>query len=324
MTVLALIDLGSNSVRLMVNRIHDDGTYEVLDRRQETVRLSAGMGDQKILQPDAIERTLEALKGFKKICDSIDEQVTIRAVATAAVRQAKNQDEFLKRFEEVMALPLEIITGAQEATFDFIGVANSLSTENALILDTGGASTEIVLMLQNKLIQRISLPVGSVNITEGYLEKDIVSAKSLFNATLLLQDLFHDLPWLNQAKHLPVIAIGGSNRTLAKISRRRGNKLDLPIHGYHMSRQEVSDTFAELLGKNKAERIDVRGVAKTRGDIIIGGLLPLVLILEKIDSSQVIFSQSGIREGLLFSAIEEHTNAPVIMPEADQLTIDQD
>ena len=96
------------------------------------------------------------------------------------------------------------------------------------------------------------------------------------------------------------------------------------MHGYQMTKDEVDDIFAELLGDNKAERIEIRGLSKARGDIIIGGVLPIVTLLTIIDSNKVIFSQSGIREGVLFATIEELTNQHVLNPEARQLTIDAD
>ncbi|HEY4399411.1 MAG TPA: Ppx/GppA family phosphatase [Lactobacillaceae bacterium] len=324
MTTLAILDLGSNSVRMMVNRINTDGSYEVLDRRQEMVRMSAGMGDKKTLQPDAIDRTLDALKNFKKIYQSFGDDVVVQAVATAAIRQARNQADFLKKFRDVMGFDLRVISGEEEAEFDYIGVVNSLPINDALILDTGGASTEMILVKSGKMRQRVSLPIGAVNLTESYLEKDVVSAQSFFNALRAVQAYLSDVAWVPEARHFPIIAIGGSNRTLAKISRKRANQGDLPVHGYHMDRGQLQDLYTELLGKNKDDRIAVRGLAKERGDIIIGGLLPLMTLLEKIDSAQVIFSQSGIREGVLFSAIEAETKHHVRTPEANQLTVDSD
>lgn len=324
MPTLAILDLGSNSVRMMVNRINADGSYEVLDRRQEMVRMSAGMGDEKVIQPDAIDRTMVALAEFKEIYTTFDEQVHVRAVATAAVRQASNQAEFLDRFKETMGFDLTVISGDQEAVYDFKGVMNSLPVNDALILDTGGASTEMILVKSGKMVQRISVPIGAVNITEAHLEKDLVSAKSLFNALTATNKYFHDIAWLANVVNLPIIAIGGSNRTLAKIMRHRRNQLDLPVHGYQMTKDEVDDIFAELLGDTKAERIEIRGLSKARGDIIIGGVLPIVTLLTIIDSNKVIFSQSGIREGVLFATIEELTNQHVLNPEARQLTVDAD
>ncbi len=141
MTVIAVIDLGSNSVRMTISRYHQDGHYEVLNRLQEMVRLSEGMGENKVLQPEAIKRTMNALKNFKETLDKYP-KAKIRAVATAAVRQATNQMAFLTEFEETMGFTLQVLTGEQEAHYDYVGIVNTLNINDALILDNDGTSTE--------------------------------------------------------------------------------------------------------------------------------------------------------------------------------------
>ena len=323
MTVIAVIDLGSNSVRMTISKYHQDGHYEVLERYQEMVRLSEGMGEDKILQPEAIERTLDALKHFKKALSVYPEtDINVRAVATAAVRQAANQDEFLVAFKNTMVWPLEVLTGEQEAHFDYVGIVNTLNINDALILDTGGASAELVLVRNKEALHEVSLPIGAVTISEGYLEKDIVSAASLFEATVALRRMFGDVSWLNEAANLPLVALGGSNRTLAKISRRQKKIVDLPVHGYHLSTQDATAIYQMILSKDLDERKKMAGLAKERGDIIIGGLLPLMELLILLSGQQVIFSQSGLREGILFETIKRETGHDVIAPEPAAMTID--
>ena len=323
MTLLAVIDLGSNSVRMTVSKYHHDGHYEILERYQEMVRLSEGMGNDKILQQDAIARTLEALKYFKKALSSYPkDDIKIRAVATAAVRQATNQAAFLKAFQEEMTLPLEVLKGEEEAHYDYIGIVNTLNINDALILDTGGASAELVLVRNKEAIHEVSLPVGAVTISEEFLENDVISAASLFEATVALRRMFGDVSWLSEASNLPLVALGGSNRTLAKISRRQKKIVDLPIHGYHLSTQDATRIYQMILSKNLEARKKIPGLAKERGDIIVGGILPLIELLILLSGQQVIFSQAGLREGILFETIKQQTGHDVIAPEPDALTVD--
>ncbi|AFT81131.1 Ppx/GppA family phosphatase [Leuconostoc carnosum] len=323
MTILAVIDLGSNSVRMTISQFHQDGHYEVLERYQEMVRLSKDMGDDKILQPEAIERTLNALKEFKKALGSYaKEKITVRAVATAAVRQATNQSEFLTAFEEIMAMPLEVLTGEQEAHYDYVGIINTLDIVDALILDTGGASAELILVRNRQAVHEVSLPVGAVTISESFLEKDVVSAAALFKATIALRQMLDNVSWLRQVAHIPVVALGGSNRTLAKISRRQNKVLDLPIHGYRLSKQDATQIYQNILSKNLEARKKIGGLAKERGDIIVGGLLPLIELLILLGGQQVIFSQAGLREGILFETIKQETGHDVVAPEPAAMTID--
>ncbi|MGO0155017.1 exopolyphosphatase [Leuconostoc koreense] len=321
MTVIAIIDLGSNSVRMTISRYHQDGHYEVLNRLQEMVRLSEGMGENKVLQPEAIKRTMNALKNFKEMLDKYP-KAKIKAVATAAVRQATNQMVFLTEFEKTMGFSLQVLTGEEEAHYDYVGIVNTLSINDALILDTGGASAELILVRNKESVHEISLPIGAVTISEMFLEKDVINAASLFQAIVALRQMFGDVSWLNDAMHLPLVALGGSNRTLAKISRRQRKITDMPIHGYHLSKQDATDIYQKILSKNLVGRQKMAGLAKDRGDIIVGGLLPLIELLIFLGGQQVIFSQAGLREGILFETIRQETGQRVIAPEPASMTID--
>ncbi len=306
MPKFAVIDLGSNSIRMTINEYKKNGEYKVLKNFQAMARLSAKMGKHHTLQKNAIGRTLKGLKKFKKELSKYP-QIQLRAVATAAVRQAKNRQVLLKKFKEVFDQPLEVISGTQEAYFDYLGIINTFPIKDCLIIDTGGASTEIVLVKNGINQNLISLPLGAVNLTDNFFEKDKISAKSLFKATTFLNNAFWNIPWLNKALHLPIIAIGGSNRALAKISRQKSGLVSLPIHGYHLSDQEVRNIFEHLLSSNLKERVSIPGLVKHRADIIIGGLLPIIQLLQYINAEQVIFSQAGLRQGLLFEKIEKAT-----------------
>lgn len=323
MKKFAIIDLGSNSARMTISQINADGSYHVLERLQEMVRLSNGMGPDKVLQLAEIEKTIATLKTFKQATKKY-EQITVRAVATAAVRQASNQAEFLALVKKEIGIDLEVLTGEQEAHYDYLGVINTLNLNNALILDTGGASSELILVANKEARHELSLPVGAVNLSEMYLERDVVSAKSLFNAFTAMDELLNSIAWLKKASELPLVVLGGSNRTLGKISRRKKNVQDTPLHGYRINTDEAFKIYANILDKNLDERRKVPGLAKERGDIIIGGLLPLMAIIRYIDANKVTFSQAGIREGILFEKINMLTGGKVVEPEPGAMTVDND
>jgi len=296
----AVIDLGSNSARLTVWRIDEDGSYHVISRLKEMVRLSEGMGPEKMLQEPAMARTIAALQGFKQDYVELD-NLTIKAVATAATRQAKNQKEFLKRVKREVDLDIEVIAGTKEAEYDYLGVVNTLPIQNALIMDTGGASTELILVQNRKLQHLISIPFGSVNLSEQYLSADVISASEVFNLIVAIENIFNGIWWLRQAQNLPIIALGGSNRTLAKIERRRENFANFEdIHGYRMHAKEANAIFTDVLNQNLEGRKAIPGLSKYRADIIVGGLVPVVTMLAFLDSDRITFSQHGLREGALF------------------------
>lgn len=301
----AVIDLGSNSVRMTISRIRNDGTYDTVAEEKQYVRLSENMGAEKILQPDAIERTIEALKGFKEIYSKLD-HLTIRAVATAAVRQATNQKQFLKRVRSDIGIDLKVISGTREAYYDYVGVSETLPATNGVIIDTGGASTEIILVQNGKVSNLISIPIGSVTLSSKFDLADEVSATEVFKAMIFVNKIFQSVWWLRNGLNLPIIGLGGSNRTLAKINSRFNNLLDTnDIHGYQLRDDSINETFEKIISMNREERKKVPGINKERADIIVGGLIPVILLMNYLDSDRIMFSTSGLREGILFERLHD-------------------
>ena len=178
---LVVIDLGSNSVRMKISEIDNYGSFNVIGYQKEYVRLSENMGKEKTLKKEPVERTIKALKKFKSRYSKL-ENTKIRAVATAAVRQATNQKEFLDLVEKEVGLKLEVIAGTTEAYLDYLGVVNTLPVKNGLIMDTGGASTELVWVNNGKCSERVSLPIGAVLLSQNFNLTDEIKASDLYQA----------------------------------------------------------------------------------------------------------------------------------------------
>jgi len=302
---LAIVDLGSNSARMAVSRLHPNGTAEEIKRVKEDTRLSESMGSEHVLQPAAIDRTIRALLDFKKIYTRLPNTDVI-GITTAAVRMAQNQKAFLSRVKKEVGLDLKVLSGDDEAYYDYLGVANSLVINDCLILDTGGASCELILVKGGREQQLISVPFGAVTLSVQFELDDLVPAANLFRAQMFLRDRLADIWWLTEAMHFPIILLGGANRTLARVNRRRQQKLKVEdIHGYRLKTETVYQTFLDLLTRSKAGRQDISGMEYDRADIIVGGMLPLVTLLQMLDSDRVVFSESGVREGI----ISEHLNS---------------
>lgn len=143
MTNLVVIDLGSNSVRMQISEIDEYGGYTVKGYYREYVRLSEDMGKEHTLKPEPMKRTIQALKDFKARYSQFD-HIVVKAVATAAVRQAANQADFLKMVKDETGIELNVISGNMEAYLDYLGVINTLPVRNGIIMDCGGASTELI------------------------------------------------------------------------------------------------------------------------------------------------------------------------------------
>lgn len=306
---LVVIDLGSNSVRMKISEIDNYGSFNVIGYQKEYVRLSENMGKEKTLKKEPVERTIKALKKFKSRYSKL-ENTKIRAVATAAVRQAANQKEFLDLVEKEVGLKLEVIAGTTEAYLDYLGVVNTLPVKNGLIMDTGGASTELVWVNNGKCCERVSLPIGAVLLSQNFNLTDEIKASDLYQAMNLAGRTISSTNWLSKVHNLPLIVLGGSNRTIAKIHRREmtTNVDDLPdIHGMHLSTQYIFDLITKLISLDKEDRTQIPGLSKSRADVIVGGLIPLSIVLRNLQIGEVIFSNHGLRDGLLYEFLAKRT-----------------
>lgn len=295
---LAIVDLGSNSARLAITQINHNGSFHEIKRVKEDTRLSEGMGAAKILQPKAMDHTIAALKRFKTIYQHYD-HVQVAGITTAAVRQAKNQQEFLQRVKQETGIDLKVLSGRQEAYYDYLGVVRTLKMEHCLILDVGGASCELVLVQHKKARDLISLPFGAVTISEQFHLGGFVKAADLFRAQTMITQRYNKIPWLRYANRVPIVLLGGANRTLARMSKTHRHSKYRGIHGYRLSSRVVYATYRELLNRNLAQRKKMAGLESDRADIIVGGMLPLICLLQRNSDGRVIFSESGVREGII-------------------------
>lgn len=193
-----------------------------------------------------------------------------------------------------------------EAYYDYLGVVNTLPTTNCVMVDTGGGSCELVLIVNGQAKGLISLPIGAVSLSEKFGLNDQVTASQLFKTMTFVDKIFNSVWWLRNGLNLPLVCLGGSNRTLAKINRRKYNILNFEdIHGYRLRDNAIYDTFNTVISQDAVGRAAIPGLAKDRADIIVGRMIPTISLMRFLDSDRMIFSQNGLREGILF----EHLTA---------------
>ena len=305
---LVIVDLGSNSARMAIIAIAPDGTYKEIKRVKEDSRISEGMGRERLLRPQAMNRTIEALHRFKDIYEEFP-NIEVRGITTAAVRMARNQNEFLHRVLVETGIKLEVLSGDDEAYYDYLGVVNSLETQDCLILDTGGASCELINVEHGKAHNLISIPIGAVSISERFHLNNVIRADNLFSAEIFVNQQLRDIWWIMDTFNKPIVLLGGANRTLARMNRRRQKIARINnIHGYRLKTESVNKTFRALINRNLDNRKKMAGLETNRADIIVGGMLPLVMLLQMIDADRVIFSESGVREGIISEYINEENS----------------
>ena len=314
----AIIDLGSNSVRMNIVHINKDGSYTLLDQAKEMVRLSEDMGEEKTLKPVPMQRTIDALKLLKKL--SIAYGATqVFALATAAVRMAENKDVFLERVKSEVGFDFIVLSGEEEAYYDYVGVINTIDIDNCLIVDIGGGSTELVWVENRELRASVSLPMGSVVLTENFVNK---GKKGIDWAAEAIKAHFKEIPWLKNLKGIPVVGLGGVIRTLAKIDRYQNNLQTLYLHNYRIPRRFCDRMFHRILDSEPAELAKINGINKKRVDIMAGGILPIKMIMETLEADELIISGNGLREGWFFKEYMASRNMPTFVSDVLDHSLD--
>ena len=301
---IAFIDLGSNSVRFVIYEISKTGSYRLIYQEKESVRLSENMWGTHELTKEAMERSLRALKGFVHMADAMEAN-TIKAVATAAVRLAKNGDAFIKSVKERTGLDLERIAGEEEARLGFLGVINTIGLKDFIIFDLGGASTEITLVRNRHITKSVSLPIGALTLTGTYQKGDEYTPKELDKLTKVVKKTIKEHIWLRNVK-LPLLGIGGTARNIAKMDQR---KLSYPItklHNYEIPYHRFHEILEEVKGKTLEERKKISGLSSERADIIIAGLTIVEELFNYVNTKTLVVGGCGLREGLFYDYYGAH------------------
>ena len=295
---VAIIDLGSNSIRMNIIDVCDNNAV-VLENIRRIVRLSEGMGDEKLIRQNAVDRTLAVLKDFKQIIDdmAVDE---VRAIATAALRSAKNSELFTVPASEI-GIDFEIISGEREAYYDYMGVVNTLPVDDCMIVDIGGASTELIYVKDGKNTEMVSIPMAAVNITEKYFSGTVADDKELDFAVEQFADRLREVEWLKNVSNVNIVGIGGTIRALAKMQ----NVADDKVHGFTMSKELTFGKIYELVKMPIEARASIDGIGKGRADIILGGIVPLLAIMDYINSPKLISCVSSLREGVMYDILKK-------------------
>ncbi len=302
MKQIAIIDIGSNSMRLVLVQINENDCFSIIDEVKETVRLGKDMTIYGELNPLKIEKAIKTLSFFKCLCKA--QGVTeIIAVATEAVRKASNQLDFINRVKSELNIEIRVLPGTSEAYYDYFGNINSMDISNALLMDIGGSSTELIWVKNRNLKHSISLPFGAINLTERFSLSKAMDEKTEKDLKKFILSFYKDIPWLREIKSLPLVGIGGTFRNIAKISRKKNAYPIVNLHNYQIDIDEVMEIYNMSKVKDHIERKKIKGLSKNRADIFLGAVGAVVTLFEFLDLKELYVSGCGIREGLIYEYI---------------------
>lgn len=296
----AAIDCGSHSTRLLIMRGDEPVVREV-----ELTKLAEGLAGIGRLRPEAIDRTCAVLQRYRALLDEhgvVAERV--RAAATAAARDASNGGDFLARASEIVGTDVEVLSGAEEGELTFLGATRELDPQDGpfLVVDIGGASTELAYGHQ-EFEAAVSLDIGSVRLSDMYLESDPPLPEELSNCVTYagswLEDVDRLLPQAHRAR--TVVGVAGTISTAVAVEIGLAEYDRSQIHHFELTRAAAEDVFRTLATENREDRAFNPGLPAGRVDTIVGGLAILVRIMRHFDLDSLLASESDILDGLAFT-----------------------
>jgi len=285
----AIIDIGSNSIRLVLFEKTSRFAFHLINETKSRVRLSEDCyKNDGYLQEKAMQRTLSALVEFQSIIKSLKAMKTL-CVATSALRDAPNKKEFLQRVKSQTNIQIKVIDGKKEAYLGGLASANLLAQKSGLCIDIGGGSTEFAIIKNQNIIENISLNIGTVRLKELYFDKeDIEGAKNFIDK---------ELEQLSLTKSKNLIGIGGTFRAISKAILEGINHPITILHNFQFSKKRLKNYLQNVLYANDKELKEL-GIKKERFDVIRPGALILLRVLKKVDIQTAICSTAGVREGV--------------------------
>jgi len=303
---LAAIDVGTNTIRLTVAEVQDDGTYRILDEEREMVRLGEKLDRTGRLSDEAVERALAAIGKMKAIADGF-EVTELRAIATSAVREAANGRAFIREVFRRHKVGIDVISGEEEAQLAFRSAARHFNLEgrSTAVVDIGGGSVEVILSAGMAIDQVHSLPLGAVRVTERLVRSDPLREK---HWKLMQKEIDRGIrSAIGRPSHRAEIMVGsgGSFTALAHMAKWQREGRHGSVQGYVLTPAEVIHLLDRLREASLEVRRQIPGLSPDRADIIVAGATVIARLVKRLGTQQILVNERGIRDGLLLAMISE-------------------
>jgi exopolyphosphatase/guanosine-5'-triphosphate,3'-diphosphate pyrophosphatase len=304
-STLAALDIGTNSFHLVVARLLEHG-FEVVTREKETVRLGHGGGDMKQLSTDAIDRGISSLRRMQRIAAA--HNAAIRAVATSAVREARNADVFLERARREAKIDVEVISGLEESRLIHLGVLQAVPAfdRRLILVDIGGGSTEVLIGERGETLTARSFKLGAVRLTDRFFPNGNVSPQAVKECRSYIRSILTTFEREVEELGFDIaIASSGTAETLARMIHAMRD--DTPLHTFNRFEFTIDElqTITDALAKKRTleDRRGFPGLDPNRADIIVAGALVLEGVADTYGIKSVVFSEAALREGVLLDTI---------------------
>ncbi|MGB5341080.1 MAG: Ppx/GppA family phosphatase, partial [Thermoanaerobaculia bacterium] len=293
-----IVDLGSNTARLVDFLLEPGEWYRLAHQIRQPVRLGQGLGKDGLISENAMQRAEMALELFAQYATSTG-LGRLEVLGTSALRDASNSDEFIRRVAH-LGLDIRVLSGEEEARLGVLAVANGFDFEDAAVMDLGGGSAQLSLMKGRQFDSGQAYPLGAVRLTERFLLSDPPKRQQVMDLEAAVAAALGGVVQSIREQGLPLVAMGGTIRNLARaVQKEQQYPLLERVHGYFLSRGDLEGLADRLLGLKSKKRSRIPGIKSDRADVIVAGALVYRWLLQQSDLEGVWISGSGLREGAL-------------------------
>jgi exopolyphosphatase/guanosine-5'-triphosphate,3'-diphosphate pyrophosphatase len=301
---IASIDIGTNTILLLIVEVNRDGIIKVLHDEQVIARLGKGVDANRIINQETFTRAKDFLAHYKEVCNAFSvEQIT--AVGTSALRDARNNHEFIRYIKESTGIAIEVFSGDEEAAWTYRGGISDFigRSEQYSVIDIGGGSTEIITGNSVGIQSKISLDIGSVRITERILKNSPPDNSALMEAYELILSTFPAEQIQTIHSHY-TIGVAGTLTTLAALHQQLPNYIPEKVNGFILTLDDIRSMFVLLKDKSLEQISAFPQISAGRADIILAGIMILMGLMEKGGLEQITVSDRGLRYGIVLKEIE--------------------
>jgi exopolyphosphatase/guanosine-5'-triphosphate,3'-diphosphate pyrophosphatase len=305
---VAVIDIGSNSGRVMVYTREAGGHLHILAGSRASLRLVRELDRTGGIPAESLERAFEALLDFRSIAHGSGVR-RIVAAGTSALRDASNGPAFIRRVRRELGLTIRTLSGVEEARYGFLGAVGGLPVEHGALFDLGGGSLQVARFRGRRLLGAVSVPLGALRVSDAFLRSDPPTAREMRRLRDHAREVLDAAGLRALSRGEELVGTGGTLRNLAKIDQRATGYPIARLHGYVLSRRRLHDIAMGLAAERIKKRSSVPGLNADRRDSVVGGGLVVDTLMEVLGASRVIVSGQGVREGLALSLGRETLEA---------------
>jgi exopolyphosphatase / guanosine-5'-triphosphate,3'-diphosphate pyrophosphatase len=310
MKTFAVIDIGSNTIRLVIYELSTYRSFKEIENVKIAARLRNYLSNDGYFSTEGMTQLVETLSIFKEIIHNhqVDE---LKVIATATIRQAKNQQKIIDTVINETGFTIQVLTEYEEAYYGYLSVVNSTSIQNGIAIDIGGGSTEITLFQDRKFIQYHSFPFGALSLANDFIEGQVSTKEEIHQLKTFITNELTKHDWL-RSTFVPIVGIGGSARNMVQIDQAIKSYPIASVHQYELTQQDISHMIDYLSSLSFDSLQKVEGLSKDRADTIVPALIVFLVLMEISNAPSFILSRKGLREGLMYDQLTKTFDPPLL------------